>query len=289
MSAIPKYFLYGESARDVDQQFLHIETLDARSRKHEWSIRPHVHGELHHLLFIEQGSGVIDIDTDTFNITAAMLVSVPAQCVHGFQFECNTEGWIITSSSALLRRMSLAHSDFARLLYQSALLTLTSEQRDWFKAQFLGLAREVELEQVAYRAAAEGALLSILANAIRIKLATDNDALGHNDSDVDLVLRYKHQIDKLFRGRIGAMEYAARLCVCHETLRSACVRITGSSPLALLNARRLLEAKRCLIYSNMSIAEVAYQSGFEDPAYFSRFFTRSAGTSPRDYRLSHMK
>ena len=98
-------------------------------------------------------------------------------------------------------------------------------------------------------------------------------------------MRYKNMIESSFQHRIGAMEYATRLCVCHEKLRGACARVTGTSPLGLLNARRLLEAKRCLLYSSMSIASVAYESGFEDPAYFSRFFTRSVGKSPREYRL----
>ena len=75
-----------------------------------------------------------------------------------------------------------------------------------------------------------------------------------------------------------------RLCVSTERLRLACVRSTGSAPLALLNARRLLEAKRSLLYTNMSVALIAETCGFADPAYFSRFFTRSTGASPRSYR-----
>ena len=80
-------------------------------------------------------------------------------------------------------------------------------------------------------------------------------------------------------------DYAHTLCVSTERLRIACVRSAGSAPLALLNARRLLEAKRSLLYTNMSVALVAETCGFADPAYFSRFFTRSTGASPRSYRL----
>jgi AraC family transcriptional activator of pobA len=71
-----------------------------------------------------------------------------------------------------------------------------------------------------------------------------------------------------------------------ERLRQACAGNAGTSPLALLNARRLLEAKRGLLYTNMTVSEVADSCGFEDPAYFSRFFTRETGESPRSYRLA---
>jgi len=67
-------------------------------------------------------------------------------------------------------------------------------------------------------------------------------------------------------------------------LRAACVELTDRSPLQLVQDRLLLEAKRLLLYSNVSIAEVGYYLGFDDPAYFTRFFTKAAGTSPRGFR-----
>jgi AraC family transcriptional activator of pobA len=53
----------------------------------------------------------------------------------------------------------------------------------------------------------------------------------------------------------------------------------------LVHARQLLEAKRQLLYTNMSVSEIAYALGFEDSAYFTRFFTQRAGCSPRNFRM----
>ena len=44
------------------------------------------------------------------------------------------------------------------------------------------------------------------------------------------------------------------------------------------------EARRLLIFTTASINEIGYQLGFNDPAYFSRFFTREAGMTPGRYR-----
>ena len=43
---------------------------------------------------------------------------------------------------------------------------------------------------------------------------------------------------------------------------------------------------RLLLHSGLSISEIAYGLGFKDPGYFSRFFTRQLGVTPRDYRAS---
>jgi AraC family transcriptional activator of pobA len=52
----------------------------------------------------------------------------------------------------------------------------------------------------------------------------------------------------------------------------------------LVQDRAILEAKRALLYSNMTVAEVGYYLGFDDPAYFSRFFAKAEGLSPRGFR-----
>jgi AraC family transcriptional activator of pobA len=101
-----------------------------------------------------------------------------------------------------------------------------------------------------------------------------------------LAVRYRALIEGNYRTQMSIADYAHTLCVSTERLRLACVRSTGSAPLALLNARRLLEAKRSLLYTNMSVTLVAETCGFVDPAYFTRFFARSTGASPRSYRLS---
>jgi AraC family transcriptional activator of pobA len=92
-------------------------------------------------------------------------------------------------------------------------------------------------------------------------------------------------VEAHYRTQLSVADYARTLSVSTERLRLACVRSTGSAPLALLNARRLLEAKRNLLYTNMSVTLIAETCGFTDPAYFSRFFARSTGASPRSYRL----
>ena len=64
-------------------------------------------------------------------------------------------------------------------------------------------------------------------------------------------------VEANYRTQMSIADYARTLCVSTERLRIACVRSAGSAPLALLNARRLLEAKRSLLYTNMSVALVA--------------------------------
>ena len=54
---IPQYSLYGEAVQDVDERFLHVESIAERRRQHDRSLRPHAHPEFHHLLLVPKGAG----------------------------------------------------------------------------------------------------------------------------------------------------------------------------------------------------------------------------------------
>ena len=55
---------------------------------------------------------------------------------------------------------------------------------------------------------------------------------------------------------------------------------------SLIHERIILNAKKKLQHPDASIKTIAYQLGFEDPSYFSRFFRRYIGCSPNQYRAN---
>lgn len=59
---------------------------------------------------------------------------------------------------------------------------------------------------------------------------------------------------------------------------------TGMSPLKYVLSLRIEEAKELLMYSSMSISEVAVSIGIAEPSYFSRIFRKYVGLSPTEYR-----
>lgn len=282
--SIPQYFLYGEASQDVDERFLHVESIAERSRLHDWTIRPHAHRDLHHFLLVQRGGGVYLAEGNRYGFAPASLISVPLSCVHGFDFKPRTDGWIVTASGALLKRISREHQELAAVLEDASVMTLPSPAAAQMDSLFETLVTEFRNNLPGRRTAAESWLTAIMVCALRRKLELAPEAARIPTPDSQLAARYRALIEAKYRAQVSVADYARTLCVSTERLRLACVRSTGSAPLALLNARRLLEAKRNLLYTNMNITLVAESCGFTDPAYFSRFFTNSTGASPRAYR-----
>ena len=53
---------------------------------------------------------------------------------------------------------------------------------------------------------------------------------------------------------------------------------------AKLNEIKILHAKKMLIDTNMSIADISYKLGFESIEYFHRLFKKTCGETPNSYR-----
>lgn len=80
--------------------------------------------------------------------------------------------------------------------------------------------------------------------------------------------------------------FADRLAVTPARLNAACRRRLRTTASGLLHDRIVTEAKPCLIYTAMPVDAIGYALGFDDPAYFSRFFAKRTGQAPGRLRES---
>ncbi|RSS55907.1 AraC family transcriptional regulator [Streptomyces sp. WAC01280] len=88
-------------------------------------------------------------------------------------------------------------------------------------------------------------------------------------------------------GGVSVRECAGRLGVTPGHLTELVRAATGRTPAVLLREARAREAQRLLVATSLSVRQVAARVGFEDPAYFCRFFRREVGRSPGDFRKHH--
>lgn len=282
---VPRFYLYGESPRSVDHGFVHAESLDHRNRPNDWQIRPHMHADLAHVFVIERGGGTMAAEERTIRCDAPALILVPWGLVHGFVWDHAVAGSVLTLSSDYLAELHRADPELHRLFVAPRIVPLPGDDMDRTTAAIRMLMRELSWTTAGYRAAVKGLVLAIAVVALRA-MEHDPVAAADGGAQARLVARLRERIEARFRDREPAAAYAAALDVSLTTLRSACARIAGTSPMALLDQRTLLEAKRSLIYSGNGVAEIGYALGFADPAYFSRFFTRATGISPSAFRAA---
>jgi AraC-like DNA-binding protein len=79
-------------------------------------------------------------------------------------------------------------------------------------------------------------------------------------------------------------QYAALLNLTTYQLNSLTKNLLGKTCSQLINAYIVLECKRYLLATSKQINEIAFELGYEDTSYFSRFFRKQTGHSPESFR-----
>ena len=284
---ISHYFLYGEQAADVELDFLHIEPIRERSGPNDWRIRPHVHPDHLQILLVREGGGSIRIEDAERAIAPPAVLLVPAGTVHQITFAPGTDGHVITAALGCLRAAAALDPGLAAVARRPAVHTLAADgpALPLVGEIFADLHREFTLGALPGRRAAILAQFArALVAVLRLSVTRDDPRHAAPDRDHDLVLRYRGLLETHFRDRRALGFYAGELAVTPARLNAACKARAGRTASDLLYERIVIEAKRYLVYTESSVAQVAHLTGFEDPAYFNRFFARRVGLSPGAYR-----
>jgi AraC family transcriptional activator of pobA len=285
-ASVPRYVLYGDTEPSGDWM-LNLEPLEQRCQKEGWVISPHAHPLFAQIIVVVTGGGAMTAEGETHEFSAPALIAVPLHTIHGFRYRENTSGWVLTIASHHVDVLGKRAPELSAIW--AAPVAVSGLANDWIShtlSTLRALDQELDAGEIGGVIAAEAHLNVLLVDVMRQfakfgelgKAAILGGAVG-------LVARYQQLIDEHYREGWHLTRYAQALNVTIVQLRAACLAVCDQAPLKLVHERILLEAKRNLIYSARSVAEVAYQVGFEDPAYFSRFFARHVGVAPAQFRV----
>lgn len=278
-STAPEYGLYGEPEQPDFPDVLHVEQLAVRSGPHHWQIAAHRHPSLHQIFWIGQGGGTARLDGTEHRLDDHSLINVPAGTVHGFRFRAETEGTVVTLPSSFADPIR-AEIDPARRLGHPAICAAGPLP----PYMLLPLS-----DAHGHRRANRSAELTALATLLLIwslERIDENrvETPARETSSARLYTRFRALLESHFDRLHAVSAYAALLAVSAPHLSRVCRAESGHPASGLIRARQMLEARRLLAYTQMSVSDIAYQLGFADPAYFSRVFAAEAGRPPRQFR-----
>ncbi len=283
LPTVPNFSLYGERETTLLSDWLHCESIPARSLLYDWEIRPHRHHHLFQILYLSGGSGECVLEGRRMPLVPTTAVTVTPGVVHGFRFSQDVQGWVLT----MMSDRAAAAVEAAQLQDALAFPQLIS-LGEGEAARAVGGCLEMIVAELVERRAGRDALIQAQLASVFVFLGrhladgqsgrAPSSLLGQRAEQFRVVL------SRHFREERSLDFYAARLGVSVTHLNRICRAVMGRSALGVIHDRILTEASRDLAFTNMSVNEVAHSLGFDDPAYFSRFFAKGAGMSPSNYR-----
>jgi AraC family transcriptional activator of pobA len=104
------------------------------------------------------------------------------------------------------------------------------------------------------------------------------------DTETRLFKDFSLLVEQNFRKLHTVKAYASRLGISPKSVTKHFQKLGVIKPSSFIKNRILLESKRLLIYTDKTVKEIAFELGFNDPAYFTRFFTKATSKSPLQFK-----
>ncbi|TGB16568.1 AraC family transcriptional regulator [Streptomyces palmae] len=244
---------------------------------------PHRH-TFHELVYVTAGSGAHVIDLAAWPLRPPQLCLVAPGRVHHWERTGELDGRVVLFDDDFL----LNHPEDREALRRLAARPVLRPTGD--AARAIGaLLAEMDRE---YQAAAPG-FISVLQAYLHVllvragRLAEDAPGPGTpggSERGASVAARFAELLARPEGAARTVRDCAALLGVSVGRLQEAVKEATGTTPGRMIRKAQVLEAKRLLAGTALTVGQVARQTGFGDPAYFCRFFRRETGSSPGDFR-----
>jgi AraC-like DNA-binding protein len=246
--------------------------------------RMEVHRHDYVELFLLRGRGRLLIDFEHFPLSGTSFVAIGPGRVHAWQASKVT-GLYIAFSQEFFDGASPSRSVLFDYPFISAgelcpVIRLKRTHNDAVEGLFRDINREFENHEKLALEMIRNQLRTLMIHLARLYAVTSSAPFAA----VSLVRRFRQEVEKSFRTSRAVADYARALGVTTSHLNESLRIETGLTAKEMIRARLVLEAKRLLLHSELNMAEVGYDLGFEDPSYFSRFVRRELKASPQTFR-----
>ncbi|HEU4551305.1 MAG TPA: helix-turn-helix domain-containing protein [Chitinophaga sp.] len=239
-----------------------------------------------HYMFILQQQGMLglEIDFSEVRLKGASLCFVTPGQVHRYVKQQDNKGWFIFADVSLVPEQYREIFD----AYEHVRQVVAADADDVvFKSvPILGqlLTGEQSVLTAAIVASQVSAMLGIIASKI-IQPQTPEHTI--NGQRYHIVNRFKQLVRNNYKAVKQVQQYAAQLNITPLYLNEVVKEITGFPASHWIRQEILLEAKRLLYHSMLDVKEIAYELGYEDHAYFSRFFKKNTGITALAFRTKN--
>jgi AraC-like DNA-binding protein len=235
------------------------------------------------LIWCASGEAMFAVDDSVFELKANSVITITSGQIHYLKQDKNAKGFVIEFTYDFFCK----NDADIELIFHNSLFCHFAMNEVVFLGENESVATELkliekELEQQPYQY-----LISIHSRLELILVEINREKLkqgGEIYKPDALFLKFLEAVFANFEKKLSVRQFASRLETTESKLNELSKLHTGRTAQSVIYGLVAAEAKRLLRYEKLSIKEVAFQLGFDDPFYFSNFFKKQTGLSPKSYK-----
>ncbi|MDB5271948.1 MAG: AraC family transcriptional regulator [Chitinophagaceae bacterium] len=290
MAKLPVYDI---SAFQEKQQetFFYSSDLRTHLKSHQFINVPHKHSTYIAVLFTK-GKGEHQIDYTSYPVKPGSVFLLSPGQVHCWKLSSDADGYVFFHTKefydSIFINRQLKDFPFFYLQYNHPVIYLPTSVLSSVSEIFKKINEEVKA-QLPFVKSKLGTLVDLLYIDLSRRYLNNQDISHRNPSGFLKVKQLQRLIDLHFAKKKLPKDYADLLHLSTRHLGRLCQELLNKTTTELIAERIIIEARRLLTHSDLSIYEVSEQLGFDDYSYFIRFFKKHTGTSPKQFQKVEVK
>ena len=278
MKSVPIHLLSEISGLKID--IMRFEMDDMPYAYNEVNIRRNDH---YVFLLLEKGSAMLMVDFEKISLNASLIYyALPGQICHRIYDQC-VQGWYLAIDNQLVS--TEFRNIFEGKLGLQTPLMLTSNLFDQCQLILTIINNRVEdSDESVFKREVTNALLQSFIGIVAGGYGQQCNLVQQNLRPRQITHEFKMILAEDFRSLKSPCAYAKRLNITQNYLNENIKKHTGFPVSYWIKNEILLEAKRLLVYTTLSVKEIAHAIGYDDPAYLSKIFKIHEGISPKTFR-----
>ncbi|HEU5166615.1 MAG TPA: helix-turn-helix domain-containing protein [Chitinophagaceae bacterium] len=243
------------------------------------------------LIWVTNGSGKLKADFTEYDFEENSLFAFSPYQPYMFSADTNVKGIAINFHSEFFciykhHKEVSSHGVLYNNIYQPPFVKVDESSATTLKILCEQIKAEMQKPALAQHELLVSYLKILLITAARLKTEQQpqvKEILTVNKEPF-ILQNLKDAIEANFRTKHSPSDYAGMLYISPKALAKITKAYFNKTLSNLINERIIIEAKRELYLTNKTVKEIAYELGYEDEYYFSRFFKINADVSPQLYR-----
>ena len=283
---IPVYSLNSFRINESQNTLFQVEPFD--TNRHFQVAYPHRH-DFYEILFLSKGSGYHIIDNNQYEITPPCVFFLSPGQAHKLSLSHDIEGHIFLFTPEFyslfdFNKNKLIEFPFFFSIEQKNPPLYITNPKDADFIQDLILRASIEFSQP------ENTNNEIIHAILQLLLLTCNqlytkDISIHKQSKSQiLVKKFLIALEENYHCNFSIDYYAELLAITPNHLTQIVKQSMGKSTISIIQEKRIIEIKRLLLHTSMSISEIAEHLHFSDVSYFTKYFKKNVGIAPLQYR-----
>ena len=255
------------------------------------TMNEHEQVDTYSVYWIKKGSGNYHIDFESYSFNSNVLFFLSPGQVFSVENEAIEEAYRLT----FLKDFYCIQTHDKEVACNGVLFNniydtpfLQPSERDILKLDLIitSLVDELKQSETGQYDMLQAYLKQFIVHSVRIK---KEHYQIKDDVASQLFKDFSTLVEQNYKTIHSVTEYATRLGISPKSLTKHFQKIGSQTPSNFIKNRIILEAKRQLLYSSDSVKQIAFNLGYNDPAYFTRFFTKSTSKSPLHFKTDYKK